>query len=174
MPWPGDKEGNFRTSSQAAICLPHTAVASHRPFNCWTSRRETLNSNFYSYCFNPTGNRNCVYRFSSRRFICSITDQFKTSGGTNRIPQAVLIGPGLWTKVCWLSSIFQSVTRRCVLGRNNGRSFRIEVKQFTRWNGCLMKDLKVLKHRPRPSFETQTVRFRDECVTYQAILLFEV
>ena len=27
--WPGDSEGSFRSSSQAATCLPHTAEASH-------------------------------------------------------------------------------------------------------------------------------------------------
>ena len=29
LPWPGDSEGTFRSSSQAATCLPHTAEASH-------------------------------------------------------------------------------------------------------------------------------------------------
>ena len=31
-PWPGDGEGTFRFSSQAATCLPHMAEASHCPF----------------------------------------------------------------------------------------------------------------------------------------------
>ena len=34
LPWPGDSEGTFWSSSQAATCLPHTAEASHSPFNC--------------------------------------------------------------------------------------------------------------------------------------------
>ena len=34
LPWSGDSEGTFRSSSQAATCPPHTAAASHCLFNC--------------------------------------------------------------------------------------------------------------------------------------------
>ena len=34
LPWPGDSKGAFRSSSQAATCLPHTMEASHCSFNC--------------------------------------------------------------------------------------------------------------------------------------------
>ena len=50
--------------------------ASHCPFNCWTSSREAVNTNFYSLWFDSTGNRTRVYRFSSRRSIHSTTDRF--------------------------------------------------------------------------------------------------
>ena len=33
LPWPGDNEGTFRFSSQAATCLPHTAGLHTVPFN---------------------------------------------------------------------------------------------------------------------------------------------
>ena len=75
LPWPGDSEGTFWSSSQAATCLPHTAEASHCPFICWTSSREAVNTNFYDLLFDPTVNRTRVYRFSSRRFIHSTTDR---------------------------------------------------------------------------------------------------
>ena len=32
LPWPGDSEGTFRSSSQAATSIPHTVKASHYPF----------------------------------------------------------------------------------------------------------------------------------------------
>ena len=51
--------------------------ASHCPFNCWTSSREAVNTNFYSLWFDPTGNRTRVCRFSSRRSIHSTTDRCK-------------------------------------------------------------------------------------------------
>ena len=54
--------------SQAATCLPLTAEAPHCPFNCWTSSREAVNTNFYSLWFDPTGNQTWVYCFSSRCF----------------------------------------------------------------------------------------------------------
>ena len=80
MPWLGDSEGSFRSSSQAATCphVYHTWWDLHTvPFNCWTSSREAVNSNFYSLWFDPTGNRTKVYRFSSRLSIHSTTDRFK-------------------------------------------------------------------------------------------------
>ena len=76
LPWSGDSEGTFRSASQAATCMPHMAEASHCPFNCCTSSREAVNTNFYSVWFDPTGNRTRVYRFSSKRSIHSTTDRF--------------------------------------------------------------------------------------------------
>ena len=68
----------FESSCHLPTCLPHTAEASHCPFNCWTSSREAVNTNFYSLWFDPTGNRTRVYRFSSRRSIHSTTDRLIT------------------------------------------------------------------------------------------------
>ena len=34
LPWPGDSEGTFRSSSQTATCLPPAVEASHCPFCC--------------------------------------------------------------------------------------------------------------------------------------------
>ena len=65
----------FESSCHLPICLPHTMEASHCPFNCWTSSREAVNTNFYSLWFDSTGNRTRVYRFSSRRSIHSTTDR---------------------------------------------------------------------------------------------------
>ena len=65
----------FELSCHRPTCLSHTAEASHCPFNCWTSSREDVNSNFYSLWFDPTGNRTQVYRFSSRSSTHSTTDR---------------------------------------------------------------------------------------------------
>ena len=65
----------FEWSCHLPTCLPHTAEASHCPFNCWMSSREAVNTNFYSLRFDPTGNRTRVYRFSSRRSIHSTSDR---------------------------------------------------------------------------------------------------
>ena len=56
--------------------LTHTVEGSHCTFNCWTSSREAVNINFFSFWFNPTGNRTRVYRFRSRRSIHSTTDRY--------------------------------------------------------------------------------------------------
>ena len=66
----------FESSCHLPTCLPHTAEASYCPFNCWTSSRKAVNINFYSLCYDPTGNRTRVYRFSSRRSIHSTTKAF--------------------------------------------------------------------------------------------------
>ena len=76
----GTAKGPFRSSSQAATCLPHTAKSSYCPFNCWTSSREAVNTNFYSLWYDPTGNRTQVYRFSSRRSTHSTTDRLNLIG----------------------------------------------------------------------------------------------
>ena len=65
----------FESSCHLPTCLPHIMEASHCPFNCWTSSREAVNTNFSSLWFDPTGNRTRVYRFSSRRSIHSTTDR---------------------------------------------------------------------------------------------------
>ena len=67
----------FESSCHLPTCLPLSAEASHCPFNCWTSSRKAVNTNFYSLWFDPTGNRIRVYRFSSRRSIHSTTDRLK-------------------------------------------------------------------------------------------------
>ena len=51
----------FESSSHLPICLLHTMEASHCPFNCWTSSREPVNTNFYNLWFDSTGNRTRVY-----------------------------------------------------------------------------------------------------------------
>ena len=79
----------FESSCHPPTCLPHTLEASHCPFNCWTSSREAVNTNFYSLWFDPTGNRTRVYRFSSRRSIHSTTDRF------NMVYWPTHVGPGL-------------------------------------------------------------------------------
>ena len=78
VPWPGDSEGIFRSSSQAATCppLPYTAETSYCFFNCWTWSREAVNTKFSSFWFNPTGNRTRVYRFSGRRYFHLNSDRF--------------------------------------------------------------------------------------------------
>ena len=68
----------FESSCYLPTCLLHTVEASHCPFNCWTSSRKKLNSNFYSLCFDSTGNRTHVYLFSNKRSIHSITDWLMT------------------------------------------------------------------------------------------------
>ena len=45
------------SSCHLPTSLPHTAEASHCPFNCWTSSREAMNTNSYCLLFHPTGNR---------------------------------------------------------------------------------------------------------------------
>ena len=68
----------FESSCHLLTCLPHTAEASHCPFNCWTSSREAVKTNLYCLWFDPTGNRTRVYRFSSRLSIHSTTDRLSS------------------------------------------------------------------------------------------------
>ena len=78
LPWPGDSKETFlvfQSSCHLPTCLPHTVEASQCPFNCWMSSRKAVNTNFYNFWFDQTGNRTRVYRFSSRRFIHSTTDR---------------------------------------------------------------------------------------------------
>ena len=76
LPRPEDRERTFRSLSKAAICQPHKVEASHCPFHCWTPRRRTVNTNFYSLWFDPTENRTRAYRISSRRSFHSTTNRF--------------------------------------------------------------------------------------------------
>ena len=55
----------FESSCHLPTCLPHTVEASHCPFNCWTSSREAVNTNFYCLCFDPIGNGTRFCGFSS-------------------------------------------------------------------------------------------------------------
>ena len=88
----------FESSCHLPTCLPHTMGASHCLFNCWTSSREAVNTNFYSLWFDSTGNRTRVYRFSSRRSIHSTTDRSKLATGVSffvLVASAVAtVGPG--------------------------------------------------------------------------------
>ena len=42
------------------------------------AKQEAVNTNFYSLCCDPTGNRTWFYCFSCRRSICSTTDRYVT------------------------------------------------------------------------------------------------
>ena len=78
LPWPGDSEGTFWSSSQAATCPPvyHTRRRLHTvPLIAERQTGKFVNTNFYRLWFDPTGNRTRVYHFSSRRFIHSTTDR---------------------------------------------------------------------------------------------------
>ena len=78
LPWPGDSEGTFRSSSQAATCPPvyHTRRRLHTvPLIAERQAGKLVNTNFYSLWFDPTENRTRVYRFSSRRSIHSTTNR---------------------------------------------------------------------------------------------------
>ena len=96
----------FESSCHLPACLPHTAEASHCPFDCWTSSRKAVNTNFYSLWFDPTRNRTRVYRFSSRRSIHSTTDRLKLG--------APPPDPGLWcvwvTLVCSIRLLMPTFT----------------------------------------------------------------
>ena len=75
LPWPGDSEGTFLFSSQAATCQLYAVAVSHCPFQCWTSRKEVIKIDFYSLWFDPTANRTRVYLFSCSRSVHSTTGQ---------------------------------------------------------------------------------------------------
>ena len=81
---PKDSEGTFRSSSQVATCLPHTAEVHTVPLI--VERQAGINFyfyillfivliNFYSLWFNPTGNRAQINRFRSRRSIHLATER---------------------------------------------------------------------------------------------------
>ena len=55
LPWPGDSKRNFRSSSQAATCPPHTMVASHCFFLLLKSSKETVNTNFILFGLTRSG-----------------------------------------------------------------------------------------------------------------------
>ena len=80
LPWTGDSEGAFWSSSQAPTSPPvyhtrRTVEASHCPFNCRTSGREAVNPNFYSLWLDPNRNWTHVYCFSSRHSIYLTTNR---------------------------------------------------------------------------------------------------
>ena len=89
-PWPRECLSSERLSLALALasdffcvlgiglepCALDSTSASYCPFNCWTSSREAVNTNFYSIWFDPTGNRTRVYRFSSRPSIHLTTNRF--------------------------------------------------------------------------------------------------
>ena len=88
LPWPGDSEGTFRSSSQAATCPPvyHTRRRLHTvPLIAERQAWKAVNTNFYSLRFDPTGNRTRVYRFSSRRSIHSTTDRLDFLGDVSGV-----------------------------------------------------------------------------------------
>ena len=75
LPWSGDSEGTFRSSSQAATFPPvyHTRRRLHTV--SLIAERQAVNTNFCSLWFDPTGKRTQVYNFSSRCAIHSTTDR---------------------------------------------------------------------------------------------------
>ena len=77
LPWPGDSEGTFRSSSQAATCPPvyHTRRRLYTVHFNAECQENFVNTNFYNLWFDPTRNRTRAYRFSSRRSIHSTTDR---------------------------------------------------------------------------------------------------
>ena len=46
LPWPGDGEGTFQSSIQAAPCLPYTVKASHCPFLLLNAKQESYECQF--------------------------------------------------------------------------------------------------------------------------------
>ena len=73
LPWPGDSEGTFRSSSQAATCpsVYHTRWRLHTVPLIAERQAGSCEYQFFSLWFDSTGNRTRVYRFSSRRSIHS-------------------------------------------------------------------------------------------------------
>ena len=67
--WPGDSEGTFRSSSQAATCLPHTANASNCLFIA-ERQAEKLLIPVFCLWFNPEGIK--------LRFTASVADALST------------------------------------------------------------------------------------------------
>ena len=53
-----------------AICLPHTVEASHCPFNCWTSSRQAVITNFYSVWFDQFLKGQCEAYAVCGRQVC--------------------------------------------------------------------------------------------------------
>ena len=56
---------------------PHSVEPSNCPFNCWTSSREAVNTNFYCHWFDSSGNLTQVYRFRSACSLLSNSDWWK-------------------------------------------------------------------------------------------------
>ena len=51
----------FESSFHQINCLPYTMEASHSFFNCWTSGREAVSTNFYSLWFDLTRNDTALH-----------------------------------------------------------------------------------------------------------------
>ena len=86
LPWPGDSEGTFWSSSQPATCPPvyHTRRRLHIvPLIPERQAGKLVNTNFHSVWFDPTGNRTRVYHLSSRRSIHSTTDRVNLTSLTS-------------------------------------------------------------------------------------------
>ena len=60
LSWPGGREGTFRSSSQAATCLPRTVEVLSCPLLLQNVKQGALNTNFCSLLFDPTGNQTGV------------------------------------------------------------------------------------------------------------------
>ena len=73
---------------------------SHHLFNCWTSSREAVNTNFYSLCFDLTGNQTRFYRCSSRHSTHSTTDRLKLNNFHDLI------------NIVWLMQLYLHITRK--------------------------------------------------------------
>ena len=76
LPWLGDSEGTFRSSSQAATCLPHDGGFT-LSFLYLNVKQGSCEYQFYSLLSDPTRKRTQVYRFSCRRSIHSTPDRLK-------------------------------------------------------------------------------------------------
>ena len=63
--------------------------ASHFPFLLLNAKQENCEYQFSCFLFDPTWNLSRVYRFSSRRFIRSTTDQYAI--GTLRVYYCMLL-----------------------------------------------------------------------------------
>ena len=53
--WPGDSEGTFRSSSQAATCLLHTAKVSHCLFLLLTVKQGSFEYQFFVFSLTRPG-----------------------------------------------------------------------------------------------------------------------
>ena len=82
LPWPGDSEITFWSSSQAATCpsVYHTRWRQHCSFNCWTSSRAAVNTNFYSLWFDPMPEWNGRFQeWNGRQSSIGLLDRAKST-----------------------------------------------------------------------------------------------
>ena len=146
----------FESSCHLPICLPHTMEASHCPFNCWTSSREAVNTNFYSLWFDSTGNRTRVYKvthlgedevFTAADVATAIKGikSGKAAGEDEIRPEMLkaLTGEGiLWlTRVCQVAWKFGKTTRDWQTGVIIPIFKKGDRKQCTNYSGISLLSL---------------------------------